>query len=203
MRLAQQPTHRSSATCDTSSVSEQLTTDLGRRLAAGDESAWAEAYQRWSALVYTIALKSVGNAEDAADITQAVFVSAWRGRASFNPEAGAVPSWLVGITRRRVVDHFRARSRVREISVEYTPESPDKTSVSQRTDQVIDRVVLADEIAELGPPADQIIRLAFYSDLTHQQISAQLNMPLGTVKTHIRRALVRMRTRLEVTHAAL
>ncbi len=203
MRLAQQPIHRSSATCDTSSVSEQLTTDLGRRLAAGDESALAEAYQRWSALVYTIALKSVGNAEDAADITQAVFVSAWRGRASFNPEAGAVPSWLVGITRRRVVDHFRARSRVREISVEYTPESPDKTSVSQRTDQVIDRVVLADEIAELGPPADQIIRLAFYSDLTHQQISAQLNMPLGTVKTHIRRALVRMRTRLEVTHAAL
>ena len=203
MRLAQQPTHRSSATCDTSSVSEQLTTDLGRRLAAGDESALAEAYQRWSALVYTIAFKSVGNAEDAADITQAVFVSAWRGRASFNPEAGAVPSWLVGITRRRVVDHFRARSRVREISVEYTPESPDKTSVSQRTDQVIDRVVLADEIAELGPPADQIIRLAFYSDLTHQQISAQLNMPLGTVKTHIRRALVRMRTRLEVTHAAL
>lgn len=203
MRLAQQPTHRSSATCDTSSVSEQLTTDLGRRLAAGDESALAEAYQRWSALVYTIALKSVGNAEDAADITQAVFVSAWRGRASFNPEAGAVPSWLVGITRRRVVDHFRARSRVREISVEYTPESPDKTSLSQRTDQVIDRVVLADEIAELGPPADQIIRLAFYSDLTHQQISAQLNMPLGTVKTHIRRALVRMRTRLEVTHAAL
>ena len=203
MRLAQQPTHRSSATCDTSSVSEQLTTDLGRRLAAWDESALAEAYQRWSALVYTIALKSVGNAEDAADITQAVFVSAWRGRASFNPEAGAVPSWLVGITRRRVVDHFRARSRVREISVEYTPESPDKTSVSQRTDQVIDRVVLADEIAELGPPADQIIRLAFYSDLTHQQISAQLNMPLGTVKTHIRRALVRMRTRLEVTHAAL
>ena len=191
MRLAQQPTHRSSATCDTSSVSEQLTTDLGRRLAAGDESALAEAYQRWSALVYTIALKSVGNAEDAADIPQAVFVSAWRGRASF------------GITRRRVVDHFRARSRVREISVEYTPESPDKTSVSQRTDQVIDRVVLADEIAELGPPADQIIRLAFYSDLTHQQISAQLNMPLGTVKTHIRRALVRMRTRLEVTHAAL
>lgn len=203
MRLAQQPTHRSSATCDTSSVSEQLTADLGRRLAAGDESALAEAYQRWSALVYTIALKSVGNAEDAADITQAVFVSAWRGRASFNPEAGAVPSWLVGITRRRVVDHFRARSRVREISVEYTPESPDKTSVSQRTDQVIDRVVLADEIAELGPPADQIIRLAFYSDLTHQQISAQLNVPLGTVKTHIRRALVRMRTRLEVTHAAL
>ena len=131
------------------------------------------------------------------------FVSAWRGRASFNPEAGAVPSAARRNHAATVVDHFRARSRVREISVEYTPESPDKTSVSQRTDQVIDRVVLADEIAELGPPADQIIRLAFYSDLTHQQISGTAEYAIGTVKTHIRRALVRMRTRLEVTHAAL
>ena len=203
MRLAQQVADPAEFACDTSWVSEQLTADLGRRLAAGDESALAEAYERWSALVYTIALKSVGNPEDAADITQSVFVSAWRGRASFNPEAGAVPSWLVGITRRRVVDHFRARARVPEIAVEFTPEAPAPHASSQRTDQVIDRVVLADEISELEPPADQIIRLAFYSDLTHQQISDQLGMPLGTVKTNIRRALARMRTRLEVTHAAL
>lgn len=203
MRLAQQVAERTDVTCDTSVVSEQPTAELGLRLATGDESALAEAYERWSALVYTIALKSVGNPEDAADITQSVFVSAWRSRASFNSEAGAVPSWLVGITRRRVVDHFRARARVPEIAVEDTPDLPGSGSHAARTDQVIDRVVLADEISELGPPADQIIRLAFYSDLTHQQISQELGMPLGTVKTHIRRALLRMRTRLEVTHAAL
>ncbi len=202
MRLAQPSVLADIAVCDTRSVSEHLVADLGRRLAAGDESALAEAYERWSALVYTIAMKSVGNPEDAADITQAVFVSAWRGRASFNPEAGAVPSWLVGITRRRVVDHFRSRSRVREVVVEHTPESGG-AGVDEGSAAVVDRVVLADEVSRLGPPADQIIRLAFYSDMTHQQISDHLNMPLGTVKTQIRRALTKMRSRLEVTHAAL
>ena len=202
MRLAQPSVLAEGGACDTRYVSKHVVADLGRRMAAGDESALAEAYERWSALVYTIALKSVGNPEDAADITQAVFVSAWRGRASFNPEAGAVPSWLVGIARRRVVDHFRSRSRVREVAVEHAPESGDAQAY-EGSAAVVDRVVLADEISRLGPPADQIIRLAFYSDMTHQQISEHLNMPLGTVKTQIRRALMSMRSRLEVTHAAL
>lgn len=202
MRLAQPSVLADVRLCDTRLVSEHLVVDLGRRLAAGDESALAEAYERWSALVYTIAKKSVGNPDDAADITQAVFVSAWRGRASFNPEAGAVPSWLVGITRRRVVDHFRSRARVREVAVEHPPESGG-AEVDEGSTAVVDRVVLADEVSRLGPPADQIIRLAFYSDMTHQQISDHLDMPLGTVKTQIRRALTKMRTRLEVTHAAL
>lgn len=185
-------------------MSDLETAALGQRLANGDEAALAQAYERWSTLIYTIALRSVGNREDAADITQAVFVSAWRGRANFNHTVGEVPSWLVAIAKRRIVDHYRASGRRPETPVEAVPEavSPAPSDVGDPT-ATIDRVVLAAEISALGNPADAIIRLAFYSDMTHQQVAEELRLPLGTVKSHIRRSLLRMRNRLEVTHAAL
>lgn len=131
--------------------------DLGRRMVSGDESALEQIYAQWSSLVYTIALRSVRNSDDAADITQAVFVSAWRSRETFDPSSGSISAWLVGITRRRIVDHHRAPVQNREFVtgevVEPTAVVADSESVS-----IVDRVVLADEISRLGPPTDQVIR---------------------------------------------
>jgi RNA polymerase sigma-70 factor (ECF subfamily) len=179
--------------------------ELGRRLTSGDQSALAECYQRWGALVFTIAQRSVGNSEDAADITQNVFISAWNSRSSFDPDAGNLPGWLVGITRRRVVDSYRGASRSRELSVADMSDIGVEPAADAATEptSVIDAVVLADEMNDLGEPARTIVALAFYDDLTHPQIAERLGLPLGTVKSHIRRSLTRLRTRLEVTHAAL
>ncbi len=180
--------------------------ELGVRLASGDQSALAECYHRWGALVHTIALRSVGNAEDAADITQNTFISAWNSRSRFDPSAGSLPAWLVGIAKRRVVDSHRSSARKRELAVAEvhdaagdSPAGPGGPDPSR----VVDQVVLADEMADLGEPAHTILRLAFYGDLTHQQVAERLDLPLGTVKSHIRRSLTRLRDRLEVTHAAL
>lgn len=180
--------------CQTRSVTDLDVSDIGRRLAEGDESALAEAYRRWSRLVYTVALRSLPTQADAEDVTQAVFISAWRSRESFDSQAGSLPAWLMAITRRRVADHHRKRRD--EIPLENLPER------AQDPVDLTAQIAVADEIDELGEPAGQIIRLAFYEDLTHQQIAEHLQMPLGTVKSHIRRSLVKMRTRWEVTHAA-
>lgn len=177
--------------------------DVAVRFAAGDEHALAQAYERTSRLVHGAALRATGNPADAADITQSVFVSAWRGRAGFDPQRGSLTAWLMTITRRRIADHWDDRTREvrRTVAVaQVTPVSPVDETTAEST---VDRVLLADELARLGDPQKRILELAFFQDLTHTQIASVLDLPLGTVKSHIRRSLEQLRRRLEVDGAAL
>ncbi|MGB8019947.1 MAG: sigma-70 family RNA polymerase sigma factor [Candidatus Nanopelagicales bacterium] len=169
----------------------------------GDEQALSETYRRWSGLVHGTALRATGNPEDAADITQAVFVSAWRGRATYRPEAGTLPGWLMTITRRRIADHWEARSRERRTREAVEAADPVVAWKPPDTDRIAAQMLVADELDRLGDPARRILRLAFYEDLTHSQIADHLEMPIGTVKSHIRRSLDRLRARMAVDDAAL
>jgi RNA polymerase sigma factor (sigma-70 family) len=183
-------------------VREEADDVVAARFQSGDDEALAVAYQRWSPLIYTSAMRATGNPADAADITQAVFVGAWRGRHGFDPAKGSLPGWLMTIARRRIADHWEERSReARRVSAVAAAE-PDEAS-SPPSDFIVDRVLLADELERLGEPQRRIIELAFFQDLTHGQIASLLDLPLGTVKSHIRRSLDRLRMRLEVDGAAL
>lgn len=183
--------------------SEMTDMEVAIGFRSGHDDALAEAYRRWSRMVHATAMRSTGNAEDAADITQVVFVNAWKGRETYRPEAGSLPGWLMTITRRRIADHWESRTRDAKVRSAVEAVEPVSDWAPPDTDRVAAQMLVADELERLGDPAGRIVRLAFYEDLTHTQIAERLQMPIGTVKSHIRRSLERLRSRMEVEDVSL
>jgi RNA polymerase sigma factor (sigma-70 family) len=170
---------------------------LDRRFAAGDQAALREAYDLHGSTVYGIALRALRTHHDAEDIAQQVFVRAWRGRSTFDPQRGELGGWLVGITRRQVADRLSARFRERDVT-DRAGRSGDAQPAPPASDQVVvDAMVVAAEMDQLPPRMRTVLQLAFFDDLTHTQIAAVTGLPLGTVKSHLRRGLERLRRRWE------
>jgi RNA polymerase sigma-70 factor (ECF subfamily) len=178
---------------------------LAERFAAGDPAVLRLVYDRHAAQVYGFALRCLRAHHDAEDLTQQVFVKAWRGRHTFDPGRGTIGAWLQGIARRQVADRLTARTRDAAIArAALTGQNGTGTSrvagtsgVTGVAERVIEAVVVADELNRLPPEQRTVLRLAFYHDLTHTRIAALTGLPLGTVKSHLRRGLERLRRRWE------
>jgi RNA polymerase sigma-70 factor (ECF subfamily) len=167
--------------------------------AQGDEACLQEVFRRSAPLIYTIAYRALGSSTDGEEITQEVFVSAWRARENYQAEKGSVSGWLIGIARHRIVDRQRARGRDLRL-VQAVTKQTDVQVQPEALSTLIDRIVLTEEIGRLPHPRGTILQLAFWEERSYPQIAEQLDLPLGTVKSHARRALLHLRTRLaEVT----
>ncbi|WP_300009135.1 sigma-70 family RNA polymerase sigma factor [Pseudonocardia sp.] len=175
--------------------------DLAGRFLAGEPAALRELYDLHARAVFGFALRCLRSHHDAEDVTQQVFVRAWRGRATFDPARGRLGQWLVGIARRQVADRLTARTR--ETDIMSRAARVEGRAVSRGVpDRVVEAVVVADELNRLPPQQRTVVRLAFFDDLTHQQIATLTGLPLGTVKSHLRRGLERLRRRWEVDGVA-
>jgi RNA polymerase sigma-70 factor (ECF subfamily) len=171
--------------------------ELTHGFCAADEVAFAAVYRRWAPLVHTLATRSLGDPHEADDVTQQVFLGAWRGQAGFHPERGPLGAWLVGITRRKIVDALAARTRRLALadSLAHTDDVLDRDEPA--AEDVLDRVLLVNELSCLPWHQRHVLCLAFYEDLTQAQIAERTGMPLGTVKSHVRRGLHRLRRAIE------
>jgi RNA polymerase sigma-70 factor (ECF subfamily) len=171
---------------------------VAARLVAGEESALEEIYDRWSALVHTYALRALGDQHDAEEATQQVFISAWRSRHTLTPSPVALPAWLLGIARHKVADvrAARARDAAKVAAAAALPEA--QQVESEPADRAIaDRLVVRQAVQDLPDPRRTIVFLAFWEERSHAEIAETTGLPLGTVKSHVRRGLVQIHQQLE------
>ncbi|MEV4539535.1 sigma-70 family RNA polymerase sigma factor [Asanoa sp. NPDC049518] len=174
--------------------------ELAERLRAGDEKALRTAYERHGAAVLYLAQRLLSSRADAEDVTQLTFVAAWAGRDTFDARRGTLLGWLLGIARRKAIDRIRSTARDDRITQTVGAQlvTPDQAELPER---IVDRLVVADELGRLPAEQRRTLELAFFDDLTHPQIAAVTGLPLGTVKSHIRRGLANLRRRWEVDGA--
>ncbi len=161
--------------------------ELEQSFAGGGDGALRSAYDRYGSLVYTFCRRTVGH-HDATEVAQDVFVAAWRSQKSYDPNRGGLGGWLLAIARNKVIDHLRRRGRQPSIA----PGENGAATSGVRTDEVgmiADRMLLAEALGELAPRARRVVELAFFHDLTHEQIAEKTHLPLGTVKSDVRRSL--------------
>ncbi|MFE7118024.1 RNA polymerase sigma factor, partial [Streptomyces sp. NPDC057654] len=176
--------------------SDQMIADAFLR---GDEDGFRLLYERWAALVHSVACRALGDSCEAEDVTQQVFIAAWRDCRGFRPERGTVGAWLVGIARHKIADALAARARRARLAaaVQADLDADRRHPDGRLAQRAVDRVVTQYELDRLPPAQRNVLRLAFYSDLAQTQIAAHTGLPLGTVKSHVRRGLLTLRRRLE------
>ncbi|MGW5422442.1 sigma-70 family RNA polymerase sigma factor [Streptomyces sp. NPDC003943] len=174
---------------------------IARGLVQGDERCLDAAYHRWGRLVHMLAARALGDPREAEDVTQQVFVAAWRGRANFRADRGSLPAWLTGITRRKIADALTARTRRTELTAALGAALEHTGGSREDPERIIDRLAVTEQLARLPRVQRDVLELAYFADLTQTQIADRTGMPLGTVKSHARRGLQRMRHSLDLAAA--
>jgi RNA polymerase sigma-70 factor (ECF subfamily) len=166
---------------------------LMRRIAARDQSALRTLYDRHATLIYTLLRRIVRSSDDADELLVDVFWEIWSAADRFDESRGCPRTYLVMLSRSRAIDRLRSRGRQgATMQISESSASPADHAAEERETAGIVRTALN----ALDPPQRQMIEYAFYDGMSHSEIAAKTQQPLGTVKTYIRRGLIRLRDSL-------
>jgi len=177
-------------------MDHQTLTALLERIQHHDEMALSALYDAHVDAVFSVALHVLGNQQDAEEVTQDVFLRIWHKAEQYDPQRGRFLTWLLTITRRLAIDQVRRKQRVAEV-----PNPVSLDAHEQLWDQVVAQEEMTDlqrnllsALQELPGEYREVILLAYFRGMTHVEIAAFLGRPLGTVKTHIRQGMEKLRT---------
>jgi RNA polymerase sigma-70 factor (ECF subfamily) len=177
--------------------------ELIGRITMKEEKALAELYDRYSKLLFSVILRIVKNREDAEEILHTVFLQIWDKAGLFDLNKGNLYSWLITLARNKGIDkirskNFREQYNRTDLNKADVMELEKKYSLEHNTDllQIFDSkeraLVISKALNELPPEQKTVIELAYFEGLTQGEMSAALNIPLGTVKTRTRQALIKL-----------
>ncbi len=179
------------------------------RIASGDERAFGELYRSCYVRAFSLAMRLLRDPADAEEVVSDAFAQIWRSADAFRPHQGSVHAWVTTVVRSRALDCLRARRRGERIVLRRSvmtqdllhttaDSAPTPDLASDSSDQR-ERVEAA--VAALTQAQQETLRLAYFEGLSHRQIAARLREPLGTVKSRVRAALLRLRVTLEPMRA--
>ena len=157
---------------------------------SGDQQAMAELYDRYSPVVYAVALRVLGDPGRAEDVLQEVFLQLWRNPAAFDSARGSLGAWLAVITRNRAIDGLRRRkpeTDIEDVMVSVAPDlasEADRSRAAQKVRSVLGAMPGAQRSA---------LEMAYFEGLSHSEIATKTGEPLGTIKTRIRAGLIALR----------
>ncbi len=167
------------------------------RIAAGDPTAVPDCIARYGGLVWSLARRFLGNPADAEDAVQDVFIDLWKNAARFDPTRASEPTYVTMIARRRLIDRKRRDGRAPGAQPLGDEPAGVPHAGSDRVDIEDEAAKAAAALNELRDDERRVIQMAIYQGLTHEEIATATGLPVGTVKTHIRRGLIRVRERLD------
>ncbi len=160
------------------------------RVQRGDEQAMALLFDRYSKIVYSVALRVLRDAASAEDVLQEIFMQIWRNPASFVAARGSLGGWLAVVTRNRSIDALRRKKPTEQVE-EMQLASPGNMADESERNLMMEKARVA--IGQLPAEQRKTLEMAFFDGLTHSEIAEMTGDPLGTVKTRIRSALLTLR----------
>lgn len=164
--------------------------ELTAALKAKDDKAFSYLYDHYSGSLYSIILQIVKSPEVASDVLQEVFVSVWRKIDSYDPIRGRLFTWMLNISRNASIDMLRSKSYQNN---QKNQEITDNVYSINQTETTFDSIGLSKFMGKLRPEQRVLIELAYFKGYTHDEIAQLEGIPLGTVKTRIRSALLQLR----------